>query len=92
MSMKRFLATATALAGILSMAACGVSAEEFEAAQTSSAAIAAEKEALQAQLAEAEVQLALAPRKKQQSFAQPRLRKPRPTRPRRSPSVLWRTS
>ncbi|WP_146112880.1 hypothetical protein [Arthrobacter sp. MYb214] len=58
--MKRFLATATALAGILSMAACGVSAEEFEAAQASSAAISAEKEALQAQLAETETQLALA--------------------------------
>lgn len=58
--MKRFLATATALAGMLTLAACGVSAEEFEAAQASSAAIAAEKDALQAQLAETETQLALA--------------------------------
>ncbi|MEF9874893.1 MAG: hypothetical protein RR778_14450, partial [Glutamicibacter sp.] len=49
-----------ALAGILSMAACGVSAEEFEAAQASSAAISAKKDALQAQLAETETQLALA--------------------------------
>ena len=58
--MKRFLVTATAMAGILSLAACGVSAEAFEAAQASIAAIAAEKDALQAQLAETETQLALA--------------------------------
>ncbi|MGV2855222.1 hypothetical protein ACNPON_16700 [Glutamicibacter sp. AGC13] len=58
--MKRFVVTATALAGILSLTACGVSAEEFEAAQALSAAIAAEKETLQAQLAETETQLALA--------------------------------
>ncbi|MFC9932620.1 hypothetical protein [Glutamicibacter sp. NPDC127525] len=58
--MERFLATATALAGMLTLAACGVSAEEFEAAQASSAAISAEKDALQAQLAETETQLALA--------------------------------
>ncbi|WP_417366162.1 hypothetical protein [Glutamicibacter arilaitensis] len=58
--MKRSIVTATALAGILLLAACGVSAKEFEAAQASSAAIAAEKEALQAQLAETETQLALA--------------------------------
>ncbi|MGH3654986.1 hypothetical protein [Glutamicibacter sp.] len=58
--MKRSILAATAIAGILSLAACGVSTEEFEAAQASSAAIASEKEALQAQLTEAETQLAQA--------------------------------
>ncbi|MGZ2225035.1 hypothetical protein [Glutamicibacter nicotianae] len=58
--MKKSILTATALAGILSLAACGVSTEDFEAAQASSSAMAAEVETLQAQLTETESQLALA--------------------------------
>jgi flagellar biosynthesis GTPase FlhF len=59
-TVKRFILTASAIAGILSLAACGVSTEDFEAAQASHAAVASEKEALQVQLEDTQAQLALA--------------------------------
>jgi len=59
-TVKRFILAASAIAGILSLAACGVSTEDFEAAQASHAAVASEKEALQVQLEDTQAQLALA--------------------------------
>lgn len=59
-TVKRFILAASAIAGILSLAACGVSTEDFEAAQASHAAVASENEALQVQLEETQAQLALA--------------------------------
>lgn len=59
--MKKFmLIPAMLLASLFALAACGVSDEDFEAAQASTAALAGEKEKLEAQLTEVTAQLATA--------------------------------
>jgi len=56
--MKRFFIAVTAVAVAFSLSACGVSSDDFEAAQASASSLASDKQALEAELAETKTTLA----------------------------------
>lgn len=56
--MKRLFVAVSAVAAVLFLSACGVSSEDFEAAQASASSLATEKQALEAELAETKTTLA----------------------------------